>query len=90
MRVWHSFDNAWLDREESTARMEQMGGGALPELHEVRTQTTERGFIVQGWIEGGAGARTHILQVLTVDDGKIASCEEYVAPEMNLGDPLTG
>ena len=83
MRVWHSFDNAWLDREESTARMAESGlGAALPELHDVRTQTTERGFIVQASIESGeSAARTHIVQLLTVVDGKIAACEEYVAPE---------
>jgi hypothetical protein len=88
MRVWHSFDNIWLERGEAGARMAESGAeAALSELQDIRTQTTERGFIVQACIDRGTGAgagaaRTHIVQVLTVVDGMIAACEEYVAPEM--------
>jgi hypothetical protein len=84
MRVWHSFDNLWLDREESEARMADSGNqAALSELQDIRTETTERGLIVQASIEssGSPGTRTHIVQLLTVVDGMIAACEEYIAPE---------
>ncbi len=84
MRVWHSNDSVWLDREESEARMADSGNqAALAELQDIRTQTTERGFIVQASIEssGSPGTRTHIVQLLTVVDGMIAACEEYIAPE---------
>ena len=85
MRVWHSFDNVWLDREESEARMAASESqAALSQLQDIRTETTEHGFIVQASLvaAGGGAARTHILQILTVVDGMIVACEEYVAPEM--------
>jgi hypothetical protein len=86
MRVWHSHDNVWLDRADAAARMQQSGERtASPRFEDVRAIPTEKGFIVQGSIQGLAGnGRTHIVQILTVEDGKIAACEEYIAPEMNL------
>jgi hypothetical protein len=57
-----------------------------PSLHDIRTTPTDSGFVLQGWIEGLAGgAKAHIVQICTVKEEKVASCEEYVAPEMNLG-----
>jgi hypothetical protein len=84
MRVWHSFDNAWLERADAEARMADAGSQAsLAHLEDIRTVATEHGFIVQASLEGGGdgAARTHIVQILTVVDGLIATCEEYVAPE---------
>jgi hypothetical protein len=89
MRVWHSHDNQWLTREEGAARMAESNGDAPPSMsfEDVRATVTEVGFIVQGSVAGlgGGAGRTHIMQVLTVEDGLIASCEEYIAPEMQLG-----
>jgi hypothetical protein len=88
MRVWHSHDDQWLTREESTARMAESGagdnGGSFENL---RATVTEKGFIVQGSLTriGGSAGLTDIVQICTVEDGRIASCEEYIAPEMSLG-----
>jgi hypothetical protein len=84
MRVWHSFDNVWLERGEAEARMADAGNQAgLSQLGDIRTVTTEHGFIVQASLGSGSdgAARTHVVQILTVVDGLIAACEEYVAPE---------
>jgi hypothetical protein len=88
MRVWHSHDNVWLTREEGAARMESSQSAAAPPVFEdVRATPTDKGFIVQGSIAGlGGTGKTHIIQVLTVEEGKIAACEEYIAPEMSLGE----
>lgn len=82
MRVWHSHDDLWLDVEESSARMPPAEERQPPSFRDVRTHVTPTGFVVQAAIEGfaGAGGRTHIVQILTVQDGRIASCEEYIAP----------
>jgi hypothetical protein len=88
MRVWHSHDNEWLTREQGAARMAESGAGAAaPSFADVRAVVTASGFVVQGSIEGlgGGGGRTHIVQICTVENGQIASCEEYIAPEMTLG-----
>jgi hypothetical protein len=87
MRVWHSHDNAWLTTEESSARMAESDAMATPpSFRDIRTIPTASGFVVQGWITGLAGeGKSHIVQVCTVEDGRIAACEEYIAPEMNLG-----
>jgi hypothetical protein len=87
MRVWHSHDGVWLTSEESSTRMAESDAMATPpSFRDIRTIPTETGFVVQGWIDGLAGgSRSHIVQVCTVEDGHIASCEEYIAPEMDLG-----
>jgi hypothetical protein len=87
MRVWHSHDNVWLDREAAAARMAESGGApTTPAFTDVRALATETGFVVQGSISGlGGGGQTHIVQIITLADGLVASCEEYIAPEMNLG-----
>jgi ketosteroid isomerase-like protein len=41
---------------------------------------TERGFLVQATIERD-GRHAHVVQLLTVDDGKVTACEEYIADE---------
>jgi ketosteroid isomerase-like protein len=88
MTVWHSHDDQWLTREESAARMATSGSSA-PQgaFDDVRATVTEKGFIVQGSLRavGGSGARTHVVQICTVKDGRVTSCEEYLAPEMSLG-----
>jgi hypothetical protein len=86
MRVWHSHDGEWLTAEQGAARMADSGAMATPpSFADVRTIPTDSGFIVQGSIAGLMGSgKTHIVQVCTVEDGQIAVCEEYIAPEMNL------
>ena len=88
MRVWHSHDGQWLTREESEARMAAAGmapgdpSSAGPSFGDVRTLSTETGFVVQAKLEGrGGSGPIHIVQICTVEDGRIASCEEYIAPE---------
>ncbi len=88
MRVWHSHDNQWLTREEGAARMAESGATAAPpSFEDVRVHPTATGFVLQGSVQGlpGGSGRTHIVQVCTVENGQIASCEEYIAPEMQLG-----
>lgn len=88
MRVWHSHDDQWLSREEGAARMADAGSAAAaPAFEDVRFTLTAAGFVLQGSIAGPgeAGPRMHIVQICTVRDGQIASCEEYIAPEMPLG-----
>jgi ketosteroid isomerase-like protein len=95
MRVWHSHDDMWLTRAEGEARMAEsaaaaMASGApaaMPVFEITRSIVTDTGFVVQGSIAGMGGqvGRTHIVQICTVDNGLIASCEEFIAPEMKLG-----
>jgi ketosteroid isomerase-like protein len=79
MRVWHSSDGQWLDRDESTARMEHATAGAPPAFSGVSTLVTERGFVVQATVDSPDGT-THIVQLVTVEDGRVVACEEYLAP----------
>ena len=95
MRVWHSHDNMWLTRAEGAARMaeaahRQAASGDVvvpPSFADVRAIATESGFVVQGSIDhlSGQSGRAHIVQICTVVDGLIESCEEFIAPEMPLG-----
>jgi hypothetical protein len=88
MRVWHSHDNEWLTREQGTARMAESGArDQPPSFNDLRATITESGFVVQAWIDSLGEGKTHIVQVCTVEDGRVASCEEYIAPEMNLARP---
>lgn len=79
MRVWHSHDDLWLDRDAANARMAAAPAAAPTVFRQVRTHPTPTGFVVQAAIDR-EGVLTHIVQVLTVEDGRIASCEEYIAP----------
>jgi hypothetical protein len=86
MRVWHSHDNLWLTREEGAARMAESGTtDQSPSFQDIRVTPTTHGFVLQGWVDRLAGAKTHIVQICTVEDGRVASCEEYIAPEMTIG-----
>ena len=85
LRVWHSPDDQWMERAQAEAQMAQAGAAGLA-LQDVRTLVTERGFVVQAALDAGGGSgRTHIVQICTVEDGRVASCEEYIAPEMTPG-----
>jgi hypothetical protein len=82
MRVWHSHDGQWLTREESEARMAAGMADSPPSFGDVRALSTETGFVVQATLAGLRGTGpTHIVQICTVEGGRIASCEEYIAPE---------
>jgi ketosteroid isomerase-like protein len=87
MRVWHSTDGEWLDATTAAQRMADASAGSTPVVgafEEVRTMATSNGFVVQAVIDRG-GVRTHIAQVLTVEDGVVVSVEEYIAPEETVG-----
>jgi len=89
MRVSHSHDNLWLTREEGAARMAESSAGAPaapPSFEDVHTLITDTGFVLRASVQGmgGQGGRTHIVQICTVRDGQLASCEEFIAPEMKL------
>src|ERR1700728_3356731 len=84
MRVWHSHDNRWLTREEGAARMAEYGAtDQSSSFQDIRVTTTTHGFVLQGWVDGLPGAKTHIVQISTVENGQVASSEEYIAPEMS-------
>lgn len=84
LRGWHSHDDQWMERAQAEGQMAQASAAGLA-LEDVRTLITEQGFVVQAVLDAGAGSgRTHIIQICTVEDGLVASCEEYVAPQMNL------
>jgi hypothetical protein len=87
MRVWHSTDGEWLDRSTATTRMaEAQDAAPAPTVFEViAVHVTERGFVVQARVERAEG-RTHVVQVLTVEDELVCACEEYIALE---ADPTT-
>lgn len=87
MRVWHSHDDRWLTREESEARLAESGAAAAPPaFDDIRAVATTTGFVVQASVDGlGGSGRMHIVQICTVVDGRVAACEEYIAPEMGLG-----
>jgi hypothetical protein len=87
MRIWHSHDNQWLTREEGAARIAESAATNEPvQFRDIRATPTKDGFLVQGWIEGlGGGAKTHIVQICSVEGDQVSSCEEYVAPEMSIG-----
>jgi hypothetical protein len=82
MRVWHSTDGEWLDAGQAAARMAAANAGAATPaaFRDVRTHVTPSVFVVQAVLDRG-GVLTHVVQVLTVDDGLVSAVEEYLAPE---------
>jgi ketosteroid isomerase-like protein len=86
MRTWHSSDNVWMSRAESEARIASAPpSGVAPSFGAAKLTMTESGFVVQGKADLPGMGPTHILQLLTVDDGEILSIEEYLAPELPIG-----
>ncbi|SFW79796.1 hypothetical protein [Amycolatopsis australiensis] len=80
-RVWHSTDDKWITVEEAVDAVHERGG--LPEFENPRYTLTGKGFFVQTSATLAA-ARVHVIQVVTVEDGKAISAEEYVGPEMDI------
>ena len=82
MMVWHSTDGAWIGREESTRRAAELERVGRPEFENVRSQVTERGFVVQATLVDPAheDRSTHIVQLVTVQSGLVTHVEEYIAP----------
>lgn len=88
MRVWHSHDDEWLDTVTASARMADSGANPMAGgFHDVRATATATGFLVQASLDGlpGSSGRLQVVQVLTVEDGMVVACEEYLAPAMTLG-----
>jgi len=80
MRVWHSHDNLWLTMAESSSRIAEVAAEP-PKFHDVRSMPTAEGFVIQACLEPPGEARRHIVQVCAVSDGRVVTCEEYIAPE---------
>ncbi len=82
-QVWHSSDDKWMSARAAVDNVRERVG-ELPPFSDVRIQKTEQGFIAQGNIDIAPVGRTHIVQVVTVKDGKAVAIEEYISPEMAL------
>ncbi|MHB8467100.1 MAG: hypothetical protein ACYDH6_05165 [Acidimicrobiales bacterium] len=82
MLVWHSTDDTWIGREESSRRAAELERVGRPVFRDVRAQATERGFVLQAAIENPDDRRkvTHVVQLVTVKDGLATHVEEYIAP----------
>jgi hypothetical protein len=79
-RIWHSHDGVWLTLQQSAARMPEPSG-VTAAFADIRAQTTDTGVLIQATLPGAsAGADpTHVVQVLTVDNGVVVQVEEYIA-----------
>ena len=80
-KVWHSADDKWMSVKEAVDAVHERGG--LPEFENSRYTLTDKGFFVQTSATLAA-ARVHLIQLVTVKDGKAVSAEEYIGPEMDI------
>ncbi|MBC3191728.1 hypothetical protein H7X46_11710 [Pseudonocardia sp. C8] len=82
-RVWHSADNAWMSLDDAIRAVHDRGG--LPEFTGSRYTLTETGFVVQtsGRLEP-PGVTVHLVQIATVENGRVVRAEEYIGPEMDI------
>lgn len=80
-KVWHSADDKWMSVKEAVDAVHERGG--LPEFENSRYTLTEKGFFVQTSATLPT-ARVHLIQLVTVKDGKAVSAEEYIGPEMDI------
>jgi hypothetical protein len=81
-QVWHSADNKWMTAEAAIEAARDRGG--LPPFKNVRITVTEHGFLAQASTTVDPVGTIHVLQLVTVKDGKAARVEEYIGPEMNI------
>jgi hypothetical protein len=91
LKVWHSSDNIWEDQQRQQEHIKELTSMPNPpKLLDLRAIVTELGFLVQGHIEGRP--RTYILQLCTVEAGKVTLVDEYISPEdssVRAGERLT-
>jgi len=84
-RLWHSSDNVWMEQGPALeAFMAAQTAGVIPKFGSVRTTATAIGFVAQTSLTIPPIGRIHALQLMRVEDGKIASIEEYIGPEMDF------
>lgn len=81
-QVWHSTDNVWMTARAAIDAAKARGG--LPVFRDQRMTCTERGFLVQANVTVEPIGTIHVLQLVSVRDGKAAMVEEYIGPEMNF------
>jgi hypothetical protein len=81
MRVWHSTDGQWVSREDADRHAAAVEAAGRPQFSHVRTLTTSSGFVLQATLGTAGGPTTHLVQIVTVEDGLVTCIEEYVAPE---------
>jgi hypothetical protein len=80
LKVWHSSDSIWQDRQRQQEHIKELTSMPNPpKLLDLRAIVTELGFLVQGHLE--SRPRTYILQICTVEAGKVTLVEEYISPE---------
>lgn len=81
-QVWHSADNKWMT---AAAAIEAASGrGGLPPFQNIRVTLTDGGFALQANVTVEPIGTIHVLQLVSVKDGKAARIEEYIGPEMNI------
>lgn len=80
-KVWHSSDDKWMTVKEAIDAVH--GRGGLPPFRNSRYTLTDKGFFVQTSTTLN-GTNVHLIQVVTVQDGKAVSAEEYIGPEMDI------
>ncbi|MER6667238.1 hypothetical protein ABT256_22025 [Amycolatopsis japonica] len=87
-RVWHSADDKWMSLKAAIDAVHDRGG--LPEFTNSRVTITEKGFFAQtsGVLkpqgEDGPEVKIHLIQIATVEGGKVVQAEEYIGPETDL------
>jgi ketosteroid isomerase-like protein len=81
-RVWHSTDAKWMTAQAAIDAAAARGG--LPTFDDPRTAMTAEGFTVQTNATVAPVGKIHIVQLVTVKDGKATQVEEYIAPEMPM------
>ncbi|MFG2657321.1 hypothetical protein [Streptomyces sp. NPDC048425] len=80
-RVWHSSDDKWMSLKAAIDAVHSRGG--LPPFRNSRYTLTGKGFVMQTSTTL-KDTNVHIVQVATVEDGKVVSAEEYISPEMEI------
>ena len=79
-RVWHSADDKWMSLDAAITAVRERGG--LPEFTGSRYTLTGTGFVVQTSARlDAAGVTVHIVQIATVEGGRVVQAEEYIGPD---------
>jgi ketosteroid isomerase-like protein len=84
-QLWHSNDAKWMAQAPALeAFAEAQKAGLIPEFGELVITPTAKGFLSQTTMTLAPVGKMQIVQLITVEGGKITVIEEYIAPEMDL------